>query len=56
VYRLRKNRCGSHAKLGTLRQNFVEMGFRTKSGRRFRKGFDGQTAAPEQEQFTQGVR
>jgi hypothetical protein len=28
VYRLRMNRCGSHAKRGTLEHNFTEMSFK----------------------------
>jgi hypothetical protein len=55
VYRLRMNRCGSHAKRGSLEHNFTEMSFKI-SGRRFRKSFDEQTtAASEPGQLTQGV-
>jgi hypothetical protein len=53
VYRLRMNLC---AKPGALEPRYVETSFRTRSGRRFRESFDGQTkAAPKQGQLTQGV-
>jgi hypothetical protein len=58
VYRLRMNRCGSHAKRGALEHNFTGMGFtiRHPTGRRFRQSFDGQTtAASGSKQLTQGV-
>ena len=56
MYRLRMNRCGSHAESGALEHNFNQMSFRIQIARRFCESFDGQTkAAPHLEQFTQGV-
>ena len=56
MYRLRMNRCGSHAKSGALEHNFNQMSFRIQPVRRFRESFDGHTkAVPKLEQFTQGV-
>ena len=57
MYRLRMNRCGSHAKSGALEHNFNQMSFRIQTAWRFCECFDEQTnAAPNLEQFTQGVR
>jgi hypothetical protein len=56
MYRLQMNRCGSHAKSGTLGHNFNEMSFRIRAGWRLCESFDGQTkAASLTGQFAQGV-
>jgi hypothetical protein len=50
------NRCGSHAKTGTLEHNFTSKKLQNPRRPRFRESFDGQTkAAPKQGQLTQGV-
>jgi hypothetical protein len=55
MYRLRMNRCGSHAKSGALEHNFNQMSFTIRPGRRCRESFDGLTkAAPNQESSPKG--
>jgi hypothetical protein len=56
VYRLRMNRCGSRAKLGALKHNFIEMGFRTDQAGAFAKAStDKPKLLLKPGQFTQGV-
>jgi len=39
------NRCGNRAKSGALGQNINQKCFGSRSGRRFRESYDGQTKA-----------
>ncbi len=46
MYRLDMNRCGSHAKSGTLGHNFNEMSFRIRLGRAFAKALTDKPKLP----------
>ena len=48
MYRLRMNRCGSHAKSGALGHNFNEMSFRIRPAGAFAKALTDKRKLPRQ--------